>query len=159
KTPTISAVRAGLWLSNPEPSAGVQRPAMRFRPVMVSGMGGDSFRAGWRTRGEAWATESGAVSLYRRGGRRAWAAPGVVAQRERETQMKPMIALVAFVLLGEVTARGWLAPAPAQPGAVNLRGAGTSFIKPVMDKWRVEYTRKKGGEITYQAVGSGNGIK
>src|SRR5262245_56786022 len=41
----------------------------------------------------------------------------------------------------------------------NLRGAGSSFVKPVMDSWIAAYTKSKGGKINYQATGSGNGIK
>jgi phosphate transport system substrate-binding protein len=44
-------------------------------------------------------------------------------------------------------------------GKTNLRGAGSSFVKPVMDSWIAAYTKAKGGKINYQATGSGNGIK
>jgi phosphate transport system substrate-binding protein len=40
----------------------------------------------------------------------------------------------------------------------SIQGAGSSFVKPVMDRWVAEYTKNKGGEINYQATGSGNGI-
>jgi phosphate transport system substrate-binding protein len=41
----------------------------------------------------------------------------------------------------------------------KLRGAGSSFVKPIMERWVAEYTKAKGGEINYQATGSTNGIK
>src|SRR5262249_11916331 len=40
----------------------------------------------------------------------------------------------------------------------KLTGCGSSFVKPLMDKWIEEYTRN-GGEINYQALGSGAGVK
>ncbi len=43
--------------------------------------------------------------------------------------------------------------------ADSLRGAGSSFVKPLMDRWVAEYARAKGGEVNYQATGSTNGIK
>jgi phosphate transport system substrate-binding protein len=42
---------------------------------------------------------------------------------------------------------------------VKLSGSGSSFVKPVMDKWIAEFTREKGGEINYQPQGSGAGVK
>jgi phosphate ABC transporter phosphate-binding protein len=44
-------------------------------------------------------------------------------------------------------------------GEVDLRGAGSSFVKPIMDRWTTEYTKLKGGSINYQATGSGAGIR
>jgi phosphate transport system substrate-binding protein len=41
----------------------------------------------------------------------------------------------------------------------SLRGAGSSFVKPIMDKWVAGYTKAKGGEINYQATGSTQGIE
>jgi phosphate ABC transporter phosphate-binding protein len=42
----------------------------------------------------------------------------------------------------------------------KLSGSGSTFIKPIMDKWVEEYTKEKGGlEINYQGGGSTAGIK
>lgn len=41
----------------------------------------------------------------------------------------------------------------------GLRGAGSSFVKPIMDRWVEEYTKAKGGKVNYQAQGSSAGIK
>ncbi|HEY7326050.1 MAG TPA: phosphate ABC transporter substrate-binding protein PstS [Gemmataceae bacterium] len=42
----------------------------------------------------------------------------------------------------------------------KLSGSGSTFIKPIMDKWIEEYTREKGDlEINYQGTGSTAGIK
>jgi phosphate transport system substrate-binding protein len=41
----------------------------------------------------------------------------------------------------------------------GLRGAGSSFVKPIMDRWVQEYAKAKGAKINYQAQGSSAGIK
>jgi len=42
----------------------------------------------------------------------------------------------------------------------KLSGSGSTFIKPIMDKWIEQYTKDKGNlEINYQATGSTAGIK
>jgi phosphate ABC transporter phosphate-binding protein len=43
--------------------------------------------------------------------------------------------------------------------STRLSGAGSTFIKPIMDKWIAEYTKEHGGEINYQSQGSGAGVK
>lgn len=40
----------------------------------------------------------------------------------------------------------------------KLSGSGSTFIKPIMDKWIAEYTKARGGRINYQSQGSGAGI-
>ncbi len=45
-------------------------------------------------------------------------------------------------------------------GSKKLSGSGSTFIKPVMDKWIAEYDKEKGGvEINYQGQGSTAGIR
>jgi phosphate ABC transporter phosphate-binding protein len=44
-------------------------------------------------------------------------------------------------------------------GTKSLSGSGSTFIKPIMDKWIDVYTKEKGGEINYQGSGSTAGIK
>src|SRR5579883_1374891 len=41
----------------------------------------------------------------------------------------------------------------------RLSGSGSTFIKPIMDKWVAEYTKAAGGDINYQGLGSGAGIR
>src|SRR5690242_7927186 len=46
------------------------------------------------------------------------------------------------------------------PGQSNINGAGSTFIFPLMDTWRVEYQKVKPGvNINYQSIGSGGGVK
>jgi phosphate ABC transporter phosphate-binding protein len=44
-------------------------------------------------------------------------------------------------------------------GQDTLSGSGSTFIKPIMDKWIAEYTKANGGAINYQSQGSGAGVK
>jgi phosphate transport system substrate-binding protein len=46
-------------------------------------------------------------------------------------------------------------------GNVNqtLSGSGSTFIKPIMDKWIDVYSKERGGTINYQSSGSTAGIK
>jgi phosphate transport system substrate-binding protein len=45
-------------------------------------------------------------------------------------------------------------------GSKKISGSGSTFIKPVMDRWIEEYTHNGGGpEINYQSTGSTAGIK
>jgi phosphate transport system substrate-binding protein len=43
--------------------------------------------------------------------------------------------------------------------AVEMTGAGSSFIYPVLSKWAESYKAKSGDSLNYQSIGSGGGIK
>jgi phosphate transport system substrate-binding protein len=48
----------------------------------------------------------------------------------------------------------------SQSGQVILNGAGSTFVFPLMDNWRVDYQKVKPGvNINYQSIGSGGGVK
>jgi phosphate transport system substrate-binding protein len=69
--------------------------------------------------------------------------------------------VTSAVLALLVVSAGPHAVAPRSEAAdkdTKLSGCGSSFVKPLMDKWVEEYTRN-GGEINYQALGSGAGVK
>ncbi|MDR6235303.1 phosphate transport system substrate-binding protein [Pseudomonas psychrotolerans] len=42
--------------------------------------------------------------------------------------------------------------------AVDITGAGSSFVYPVMSKWSQTFSEKTGNRINYQSIGSGGGI-
>ncbi|MGC1931223.1 MAG: phosphate ABC transporter substrate-binding protein PstS [Candidatus Nitrosopolaris sp.] len=43
---------------------------------------------------------------------------------------------------------------------VTINGAGSSFVFPIMDSWRIHYQKvKPGANINYQSIGSGGGVK
>ncbi len=45
-------------------------------------------------------------------------------------------------------------------GAMNLQGSGSTFVKPMMDKWTSEFGKlNAASKIDYQSTGSGAGIK
>jgi phosphate ABC transporter phosphate-binding protein len=52
-----------------------------------------------------------------------------------------------------------LSPAGCGNASRTLSGSGSTFIKPIVDKWIDVYTNDKGGEINYQGFGSTAGIK
>src|SRR5436190_9042405 len=57
---------------------------------------------------------------------------------------------IAFAALTSVAARA----------EVNLTGAGSTFAKPLYDKWSAEFSRSHSDvRINYQGIGSGGGIK
>ncbi len=43
--------------------------------------------------------------------------------------------------------------------AVDISGAGSTFVYPLMLKWAATYYTKTGQQVSYQPVGSGNGIR
>jgi phosphate transport system substrate-binding protein len=87
----------------------------------------------------------------------------------RKTQVGLLIAVVlaAAVLLTtgpgcnkEPDKKGTQGQGPgSSTSKAELRGAGSSFVKPIMDRWIADYVKAKGGEINYQSTGSSNGIK
>jgi phosphate transport system substrate-binding protein len=49
--------------------------------------------------------------------------------------------------------------AGASADATRLNGAGSSFVKPMMDDWARAYRSEKGIEVNYQSKGSSTGIE
>ena len=43
--------------------------------------------------------------------------------------------------------------------AVDITGAGSSFIAPVLTKWAEAYKKTSGTSVNYASIGSGGGIK
>lgn len=44
-------------------------------------------------------------------------------------------------------------------GAVDLTGAGSTLINPIMAKWATDYAALTGIRVNYQSIGSGGGIR
>jgi phosphate transport system substrate-binding protein len=42
--------------------------------------------------------------------------------------------------------------------AIDITGAGSTFVYPVLAKWSATYNAKSGNKINYQSIGSGGGI-
>lgn len=47
----------------------------------------------------------------------------------------------------------------AHAEAVQITGAGSTFVYPVLAKWADAYQKKTGATVNYQSIGSGGGIK
>jgi phosphate transport system substrate-binding protein len=61
---------------------------------------------------------------------------------------------------GEPMGQGNGTTSSSSGGAVQLQGSGSTFVKPIMDKWTSEYGKiNPGVRIDYQGTGSGAGIK
>ena len=56
-------------------------------------------------------------------------------------------------------AAAWLSSVASQAGAVDLAGAGSTFVYPILAKWADAYQKKNGVAVNYQSIGSGGGIK
>jgi phosphate transport system substrate-binding protein len=50
------------------------------------------------------------------------------------------------------------AAASTQAVAINITGAGSTFVYPVLSKWSADYNVKTGVQLNYQSIGSGGGI-
>lgn len=48
--------------------------------------------------------------------------------------------------------------APAKAGGVQVTGAGSTFVYPVLSAWASDYSQQNGTQINYQSIGSGGGI-
>lgn len=76
-------------------------------------------------------------------------------------------ALIAFASLAVALVasacnpnRNYFGAKGASTGAVSLRGAGSSFVAPLMQKWTAEFNRQTtSGRVDYQSTGSGAGIQ
>src|ERR1051326_5999391 len=80
-----------------------------------------------------------------------------------------MLELTTAILLASIIAIRMSVKSFAQllPGQIQsssgqstLNGAGSTFVFPLMDTWRVEYQKVKPHvNINYQSIGSGGGVK
>ena len=70
---------------------------------------------------------------------------------------KLLVALPALVLLaacGSKTANNQASPS----SSVQVTGAGSTFVYPVLSAWATDYQKSNGAMINYQSIGSGGGI-
>jgi phosphate transport system substrate-binding protein len=73
------------------------------------------------------------------------------AQEKEDTMKKSLKTILAAAAASALLSNGaW---------AVNLTGAGSTAIYPVLQVWAQQYQRQSGTQINYQAIGSGGGIK
>jgi phosphate transport system substrate-binding protein len=65
-------------------------------------------------------------------------------------RIRPIIAAAAIAVFGT------LGGTAAQ--AMDISGAGSTFVYPVLAKWAANYATKTGTHVNYQSIGSGGGI-
>ncbi|HEX4112379.1 MAG TPA: phosphate ABC transporter substrate-binding protein PstS [Stellaceae bacterium] len=65
-------------------------------------------------------------------------------------RIRPMLAAAAMAALGALNLGA------AQ--AMDISGAGSTFVYPVLAKWAADYAVKTGNHVNYQSIGSGGGI-
>jgi phosphate transport system substrate-binding protein len=70
-----------------------------------------------------------------------------------------LLITLCLVTLGLVGVVVWSGCSGSGEGAKRLNGAGSSFVKPLMDEWAKVYHKEKGVEINYQSKGSSTGIE
>jgi phosphate transport system substrate-binding protein len=64
--------------------------------------------------------------------------------------------VVGVVALISIVAAGVAAAKPTAPAATELKGAGSSFVAPLVSQWKENYSK---ADISYNPVGSGAGIQ
>jgi len=76
-------------------------------------------------------------------------------RRENLTRKRTSIATLAVLVLAGTALTAWTSLAGASGNARDLRGAGSTFVFPLVSKWSTVY---KGSKVNYSAIGSGGGI-
>lgn len=72
------------------------------------------------------------------------------------TMMWALVVLAVIIVAGcaprrETTTR--------TSGTVQITGAGSTFVNPIMSRWSSEYEKMTGVQVNYQSIGSGGGIQ
>jgi phosphate transport system substrate-binding protein len=86
----------------------------------------------------------------------------MASERSRTTSRRRTAALllVAVALVAAGCTRSGTTPAAAgRPSSgAALKGAGATFPAPIYKQWFADYGRRTGARVSYDAVGSGEGI-
>lgn len=61
--------------------------------------------------------------------------------------------------LNTIVAAGLLAASAMPARALDISGAGSTFVYPILAKWADVYKKETGTGVNYQSIGSGGGIK
>jgi phosphate transport system substrate-binding protein len=76
-------------------------------------------------------------------------------RREILKRKRNLAALLAVAVVAGIALTAWTSMAGASKNAGSLRGAGSTFVFPLVSKWSTVYKRS---QINYSAIGSGGGI-
>ncbi|HLO21144.1 MAG TPA: phosphate ABC transporter substrate-binding protein PstS [Sphingomicrobium sp.] len=71
---------------------------------------------------------------------------------------KLLLALPAFALLAACGHKAGNEGNAAGGSGVQITGAGSTFVYPVLSAWAADYQKQAGTAINYQSIGSGGGI-
>jgi phosphate transport system substrate-binding protein len=71
-------------------------------------------------------------------------------EKEMRFRIRPLLAVAFMAALG-VFGGG-------AAKAMDISGAGSTFVYPVLAKWAADYAVKTGNHVNYQSIGSGGGI-
>jgi phosphate transport system substrate-binding protein len=66
------------------------------------------------------------------------------------------VILVAALAIG--SAKLTWATSSGQGAGIQLTGAGSTWVYPLVSKWSAEYQKLTGAQVNYQSIGSGGGI-
>jgi phosphate transport system substrate-binding protein len=78
---------------------------------------------------------------------------------EGDSVNKVLLALPALALLAACGQKaGNETGNAAQGGGVEITGAGSTFVYPVLSAWASDFKNQTGNSINYQSIGSGGGI-
>jgi len=71
---------------------------------------------------------------------------------------KLLLALPALALLAACGQKAGNETGTPQSGGVQVTGAGSTFVYPVLSAWASDFKNQSGTSINYQSIGSGGGI-
>ena len=71
---------------------------------------------------------------------------------------KLLLALPALALLAACGQKAGNDTGTPQSGGVQVTGAGSTFVYPVLSAWASDFKNQSGTSINYQSIGSGGGI-
>lgn len=78
-------------------------------------------------------------------------------------QVRIAIATIWAIVVVAVIAAAGCAPkketTTRTTGKMQITGAGSTFVNPIMSRWSSEYEKLTGVQVNYQSIGSGGGIQ
>src|SRR3954464_3438207 len=71
---------------------------------------------------------------------------------------KLLLALPALAVLAACGHKAGTKGNAAGSSGVQITGAGSTFVYPVLSAWAADYQKQAGTKVNYQSIGSGGGI-
>ncbi len=70
--------------------------------------------------------------------------------------LSALAAMAVLIIVGCASKKGTTTVSTAK---VQITGAGSTFVYPLMSRWSSEYAKLTGVQVNYQSIGSGGGIQ